>query len=55
MNSWTIERYGAGSGDDLDTKMKELEYIKNEMVLMNSWNIEQHGASVGDNFDAKMN
>ena len=53
MNSCTIERYGAGIGDDLDAKMKELEYIKNEMVLMNSW--KQHGASVGDDFDAKMN
>ena len=55
MNSWTIEQYGAGIGDDYDVKMNKLECMKYEMVLMNSWNIEQYSTSVGDDFDVKIN
>ena len=27
-NSWTIEQYGAGIGDDFDVKMNQFKHIK---------------------------
>ena len=45
MNSWNIEQYGAGVGDDFD----------NSMVIMNFSYSKHYGARVGDDLVAKKN